>query len=277
MGKTKQSITNPIIIVRGGGDLATGVVQKLYHAGFKVVVLETEKPLAIRRTVALCNAVFEGTQQVEDVTGCLATFASDCEAIWQKDQIPILIDPKGEVIESLQPLAVVDAILAKKNLGTVRTMAPITLALGPGFSAPDDVDAVIETMRGHYLGRLYFSGSALPNTGVPGEIGGKSAERVVHSPATGKVTHIKSIGATVKKGEVLFYVGVTPVLSPLDGVLRGLISDQVMCHKGLKCVDVDPRPVEQVDCFTISDKARALGGAALEAILFLGRKKNLFI
>jgi xanthine dehydrogenase accessory factor len=277
MGKTKQSITDSIIVVRGGGDLATGVIQKLYHAGFNVVVLETEKPLAIRRSVALCNAVFEGSQQVEDMTGHLAVSVTECRKSWQNGQIPILIDPQGEVIKLLEPLAVVDAILAKKNLGTDKTMAPITIALGPGFSAPEDVDVVIETMRGHYLGRLYFNGSAIPNTGIPGEIAGKSAERVIHSPTAGNVTHKKTIGATVKKGELLFYVGETPIYSPLDGVLRGLISDQVICQKGLKCADVDPRPSEKVDCFTISDKARALGGAVLEAILFLGHQKNLLI
>jgi xanthine dehydrogenase accessory factor len=277
MGKTKQTMTDSIIVVRGGGDLATGVIQKLYHAGFNVVVLETEKPLAIRRTVALCNAVFEGSQRVEDVIGCLVASVSECKKIWQAGQIPILIDPQGEAIKLLEPLVVVDAILAKKNLGTNKTIAPLTIALGPGFSAPEDVDVVIETMRGHYLGRLYFKGSAIPNTGIPGEIGGKSAERVIHSPTAGKVTHKKTIGATVKKGETLFYVGETPVLSPLNGVLRGLISEQVICQKGLKCADVDPRPVEKVDCFTISDKARALGGAVLEAVLFLGHQKNLFI
>ncbi|WP_207695578.1 YqeB family selenium-dependent molybdenum hydroxylase system protein [Enterococcus sp. DIV0212c] len=276
MEKVKSGISDTIIAVRGGGDLATGVIQKLVHVGFKVVVLETAQPLAIRRTVALCNAVFQNKQQVEDLEAVLVTSVQECYESWRKNQVPVLIDPNANSLAMLNPLVLVDAILAKKNLGTKKSMAPITIALGPGFSAPTDVDVVIETMRGHYLGRLYFEGGAIPNTGIPGEIGGKSAERVIHSPASGNVKHAKKIGDVVKKGEVLCYVDQMAVHSPLDGVLRGLISDQVNCSEGLKCGDVDPRPAEQVDCFTISDKARALGGAVLEAVFMLGRQKKLF-
>lgn len=275
MGKVKQPISDTIIAVRGGGDLATGVIQKLAHAGFKVVILETAKPLAIRRTVALCTAVFQKTQQVEDIKARLVSSVAECSQCWRNNQIPLLIDAKADTLEEIKPIALVDAILAKKNLGTTKQMAPITIALGPGFSAPKDVNVVVETMRGHHLGRLYFEGEALPNTGIPGDIGGKSSERVIHSPATGKVKHVKKIGDAVKKGETLFYVGQTAVQSPLQGILRGLISETVECQKGLKCADVDPRSKEQVDCFTISDKARALGGSVLEAVLWLGREKNL--
>lgn len=276
MGKINQSISETIVAVRGGGDLATGVIQKLVHAGFKVVILETTKPLAIRRTVALCTAVFQGVQRVEDLEAVLVSSISDCYVSWNNNQIPMLIDPEAKALTELKPTVLVDAILAKKNLGTNKTMAPITIAMGPGFSAPEDVSVVVETMRGHYLGRLYFEGSAIPNTGTPGEIGGKSSERVIHSPTSGQVKHVKKIGDVVKKEEILFFVDQVAVKSPLDGVLRGMISDKVTCQKGLKCGDVDPRPVEQVDCFTISDKARALGGAVLEATLLLGRVKNLF-
>lgn len=275
MGKIAEGVAETIVVVRGGGDLATGVVQKLHHTGFKVVILETEKPLAIRRTVALCNAVFEKEQQVEDLNARLVTSLTECEACWNKGELPVWVDAQADSLNELKPMILIDAILAKRNIGTNRKMAPITIALGPGFSAPEDVDVVVETMRGHYLGRLYFEGSALANTGIPGEIGGKSAERVIHAPASGQVKHIKKIGDSVQKGELLFYVGDQPVFSPLEGVLRGLISDQVECEKGLKCADVDPRVVDEVDCFTISDKARALGGAVLDAIFTIGHQKEI--
>lgn len=275
MGKVGTALSEIVVAVRGGGDLATGVIQKLYHAGFKVIILETDKPLAIRRTVSLCNAVFQQEQQVEDMKAVLIYSLSECFSCWKKNNLPIFIDPEAKCLAILKPLIVVDAILAKRNLGTAKTMAPITIALGPGFTATEDVDAVIETMRGHYLGRLYFEGSAIPNTGVPGEIGGKSAERVIHSPISGQIRHVQQIGSVVKKGTLLFYIADQPVYSPLDGVLRGLISDQIECAKGLKCADVDPRSVGEVDILTISDKARALGGAVLEAIFQIGIKKNL--
>lgn len=272
----KNSIEETIVVVRGGGDLATGVIQKLYRSGFKVVILETAIPLAIRRTVSLCSAVYHGKYKVEDMEAVFISNVSECTNIWEKNQLPVLIDPTGESVEQLQPTVVVDAILAKKNLGTNKEMAPIVIALGPGFSAPEEVDIVIETMRGHQLGRLYFEGAALPNTGVPGEIGGKSAERVVHSPASGTVRHVRKIGDTVKKNDLLFFVNQVEVRSPLDGVLRGLISNTIQLKKGLKCADIDPRSPEEVDCYTISDKARALGGGVLEGILYLGRQKKLF-
>ncbi|MGG5341037.1 selenium-dependent molybdenum cofactor biosynthesis protein YqeB [Enterococcus sp. AZ192] len=275
MGKMTDTFAETLVAVRGGGDLATGIIQKLYHAGFKVVILEAEKPLAIRRTVALCNAVFQKKQHVEDMKAVLVESKNECHECWKNGYLPVLVDTKAESLNELKPLILVDAILAKRNIGTNRSMAPITIALGPGFSASEDVDVVVETMRGHYLGRLYFEGSALANTGIPGEIGGKSAERVIHSPASGQVKHIKKIGDSVQKDELLFYVGDQPVHSPLKGVLRGLISDQVICQKGLKCADVDPRETEEVDCYTISDKARALGGAVLDAILLIGRQKEL--
>lgn len=272
-----QGLAETIVVVRGGGDLATGVIQKLYRAGFKVLILETGVPLAIRRTVALCSAVFQGRFKVEDVEAVCISDVAQCWDIWDKNQVPLIIDPTGVSIEKLQPTVVVDAILAKKNIGTKKEMAPIVIALGPGFFAGEDVDIVIETMRGHQLGRLYFEGAAIPNTGIPGEIGGKSAERVVHSPAAGHVKHVRKIGDNVQINDLLFYVGQVAVNAPLTGVLRGLITEGLEIPKGLKCADVDPRPVASVDCYTISDKARALGGAVLEGILYLGRQKNIFI
>ncbi|WP_265457253.1 selenium-dependent molybdenum cofactor biosynthesis protein YqeB [Enterococcus sp. HY326] len=268
-------INEAIVVVRGGGDIATGVVQKFKRAGFKVVILEVAFPLSIRRSVALSSAVLKEKFQVEDITAELIDSPADCQKVWQSNRIPVLIDPEGKTLADLQPSVVVDAILAKKNLGTTRKMAPITIALGPGFIAERDVDVVIETMRGHSLGRLYFKGAALPNTGIPGELGGKSSERVIHAPVAGTVKLISQIGDVVKKGEPLFYIDQQKVLSPLDGTVRGLIAEGAIVANGLKCGDVDPRPAEEVDWLTISDKARNIGGAALEACLYLGQQRGL--
>jgi xanthine dehydrogenase accessory factor len=257
------------IVVRGGGDLATGVVQKFFRAGFHVVILEIAAPAAIRRSVALCEAVYDGSAQVEDMNCQRVSNIDELENCWQSGTIPLLIDPIGETIKLLQPSAVIDAILAKRNLGTHRGMAPVTIALGPGFCAGEDVDAVIETMRGHDLGRLIFKGYAAANTGIPGEIGGKSAQRVIHAPASGTVIHKKHIGDIVESGEILFTVGGTEVSAPFTGLLRGLIREGAAVPEGMKAADIDPRI--DVDWRTISDKARCLGGAALEGYFFLVR------
>jgi xanthine dehydrogenase accessory factor len=273
-----QSVTacqKATVVVRGGGDLATGVIQKLWHAGFRVAVLEIPAPMAIRRTVALCSAVTQGSYRVEDVTAVLVKDPGECAAVWQADQIPILIDPQAQSLTALHPTILVDAVIAKRNIGTFKHMAPVTIALGPGFSAPEDADVVIETMRGHRLGRLILEGAAMPDTGVPGNLGGKSAERVVHAPAGGVVRLRHEIGDLVRAGELLFEVDDTPVYSKLDGTLRGLIPNGSVIPKGLKCADVDPRPASEVDCYTISDKARCLGGSVLEAALWMCRKKQL--
>jgi xanthine dehydrogenase accessory factor len=255
------------IVVRGGGDLATGVVQKFFRAGFSVVILETSAPTAIRRSVALCEAVYDGSAQVEDINCRRVSNTDELDGCWQSGAIPLLIDPKGETIEKFRPSAVIDAILAKRNLGTHRSMAPITIALGPGFRAGEDVDIVIETMRGHDLGRLIFKGCAAPNTGIPGEIGGKSGQRVIHAPASGTVVHKKRIGDVVQRDEVLLTIEGTEARAPFNGLLRGLIREGAAVLKGMKIADIDPRT--DVDWRTISDKARCLGGAALEAYFIL--------
>lgn len=260
-----------LIIVRGGGDLATGTIYKLRKSGFPVLILEVENPSAIRRNVAFCEAVYQGTQTVEDMTCHLANSLEQAEKFLMEGKLTVLVDPMGKSISKLQPLAVVDAILAKKNLGTSRTMAPITVALGPGFTAGKDVDAVIETKRGHNLGRVLWSGSAAPNTGIPGMIGGFGKERVIHSPAKGTVRNVKHITDTVSKGEIIALVetdtGTVPVEATLDGILRGLIRDGYPVNTGFKMADIDPRADEYRNCFTISDKARCIAGGVLEAIL----------
>ena len=262
---------NNLIIVRGGGDLATGTVYKLKKCGFPVLILESENPSAIRRNVSFCEAVCQGSQTVEGMTCYRAESPEQAEAFLRDGKLVVLVDPAGESIPRLKPLAVVDAILAKKNLGTHRAMAPITVALGPGFVAGEDVDAVIETQRGHNLGRVLWAGSAAPNTGIPGIIGGYGKERVIHAPAAGVVRNVKKITDTVSKGDVIAVVetksGTVPVEATLDGILRGLIREGFPVKAGFKMADIDPRLDELENCHTISDKARCVAGGVLEAIL----------
>lgn len=262
-----------LIIVRGGGDLASGTIYKLHKCGFPVLVLEVGAPSAIRRNVAFSEAVYEGRRQVEDVICTLARSVEDALELIRAGKLAMLVDPAGESIARLKPMAVVDAILAKKNLGTCRSMAPITVALGPGFEAGVDVDAVIETRRGHKLGRVIRQGCAEENTGVPGIIGGYGKERVIHSPAAGVLRNVKKITDTVHKGETIAIVdtdrGEVPVPATIDGLLRGLIRDGYPVTEGFKIADIDPRVEEYDNCFTISDKARCIAGGVVEAILNL--------
>ena len=260
-----------LIIVRGGGDLATGSIYKLKKSGFPVLILEAANPSAIRRNVAFCEAVYQGKQTVEDMTCYLAESLEHAQQLLLEGKLVVLVDPAGESFPKLKPLAVVDAILAKKNLGTNRNLAPITVALGPGFVAGEDVDAVIETKRGHNLGRVLREGAAAPNTGIPGVIGGFGKERVVHCPAKGILRNVKKITDTVSKGDVIAVIetenGIVPVEATLDGILRGLIRDGYPVNPGFKIADIDPRTEEYNNCFTISDKARCIAGGVLEAIL----------
>ena len=268
-----------LIIVRGGGDLATGTIYKLYQCGFPVLILETENPSAIRRNVAFSEAVYQGTQTVEDVTCHRAESLEQAEAMLREGKLVVLVDPKGDAIGKLMPVAVVDGILAKRNLGTHRGMAPITVALGPGFTAGEDVDAVVETKRGHNLGRVLWQGTAAPNTGIPGVIGGYGRERVIHCPAEGILRNVCKITDTVSKGQEIAVVeteeGSVPVLASLAGLLRGLIRDGYPVTKGFKIADIDPRVEEYQNCFTISDKARCIAGGVVEAILRLKGERKL--
>ena len=262
-----------LIVIRGGGDIATGTIHKLYRCGFKVVILEVENPSAIRRAVCFSEAVYEGKAIVEDVVCEKANNIDEVYNILDKGNIPIVIDPHGKYIEKLRPLVVIDAILAKENLGTNKSMAPITIALGPGFCASEDVDIVIETMRGHNLGRIIEKGYALPNTGIPGDIKGVSKDRVIYSPDSGTITNIKQIGDIVKKGEVIAYIDNIEVKATIDGVLRGIIRDKSKVKNKLKIADIDPRIEEVKNSYTISDKARTIAGGVLEAILYMKQKQ----
>ena len=271
-----------LIVVRGAGDLATGTIHRLKKAGFRLLVLEAEHPAAIRRQVALSEAVYAGSARVEDVEAVrmdvdLAEkknrkelLEPEMERIWKKDGVPVLVDPAGLSIAALRPAVVVDAILAKKNLGTTKEMAPLVIALGPGFTAGEDVDVVIETKRGHNLGRVIRSGSAVPNTGIPGIIGGYGKERVMHAQAEGILRNAASIGDIVEARAVIAEIetenGTVPVEASFSGLLRGLIRDGYPVTKGFKIADIDPRKEELQNCFTISDKARCIAGSVLAVI-----------
>ena len=291
---------NPIVLIRGAGDLATGVIQSLHRAGFSLVATEVPDPSAIRRSVALCEAVYDGLARVEDCQAQLCSSVGEALELLARnpspavssgafqptltaDQqeakgstfsspIPLLIDPNLSCLPELKPFAIIDAIIAKKNTGLQRRMAPITIALGPGFSAGEDCDIVVETMRGHNLGRLIFSGTACPNSGIPGLIAGHDADRVIHSPATGSIHNLAQIGDLVEAGQILADIEGVPVKATIHGVLRGLIRDGFAVSEGLKIADIDPRYTEEMNCFTISDKARALGNATLQALLILMHK-----
>lgn len=257
-----------LVIIRGGGDLATGVAESLYLAGFKILILDIEKPSSIRRTVCFSEAIYDGRTKVEGIK-CQKVFSKEeMQLCWNKKIIPIMVDESGEIIKELKPDVVVDSIIAKKNLGTNRSMAPITIALGDGFEAGKDVDIVIETMRGHNLGRIITEGRALKNTGIPGEIKGVSKDRVIYSPEVGRFFSIKKIGDIVEKNEIIGFVDNVEVRGKISGVLRGTIRDGYLVKKGMKIGDIDPRVDEKENCFTISDKARALGGAVLKAIFY---------
>lgn len=264
------NILDDIIVIRGGGDLATGVAQKFFHAGMKTLVLEAKTPLAVRRAVSLCRAVSDGVCTVEDMTARLVKSAEDCAAVWRDGEIPVLVDENAASLSVIRPDGVIDAILAKRNLGTNPAMAPVVIALGPGFDAPRDAHAVIETMRGHTLGKIIFNGGAIPDTGTPGLIGSRAAERVLRAPCGGVIENLRQISDLVNEGDGIFRVGGKTVTAPFAGVLRGLIADGAEVAAGLKTADIDPRA--DSDCHTISDKARAVGGAALDAYLYLRRK-----
>jgi xanthine dehydrogenase accessory factor len=263
------------VVIRGGGDIATGVAHKLKRCGMEVVILECEKPTAIRRKVAFSEAVYEKESAVEGISGVLVSSLEEVVEELKDNNIPVLIDPKGESIKELEPHVVVDAIIAKKNLGTEIDMAPLVIALGPGFTAGKDCHVVVETMRGHDLGRLIYEGVALANTGNPGNIGGYSVERVIHSPAEGVLKAVKNIGDRVSKGETIAVVGETQVKTQLPGVVRGILRDGIIVKKGIKMADVDPRYDQAKNCYTISDKARCIGGAVVEGIMakFFGTEK----
>ncbi len=261
-----SNMTQPTIVIRGAGDLATGVALRLYRAGLrKLVLLETANPLAVRRTVAFSEAVYHGQVSVEGVTAEFLRVPGSAAASWKNGRIPVLADPSAETLATLRPEVLVDAIIAKRNLGTSRSQAPLVIGLGPGFTAGEDVHKVVETKRGHRLGRVLSIGSAEPNTGVPGNVGGFTIERVYWAESPGVFSTPLQIGDTVSKGETLGTVAGIPVVAAITGVVRGLLRDGTPVTKRTKLGDVDPRGILAY-CGEVSDKALSIGGGVLEAI-----------
>ncbi|MBS9778807.1 MAG: EF2563 family selenium-dependent molybdenum hydroxylase system protein [Campylobacteraceae bacterium] len=266
---------NNLVLIRGAGDIATGIAVRLFNSGFKIVMSEISKPSSIRRKVCFSEAIYDGKTEVENITCKKANTLKDINEILHVNQVAVAIDEKNELYKNLKPNIVVDAILAKKNLGTHLGMAQIVIGVGPGFEANKDCHCVVETSRGHDLGRVIYKGSAKKNTGIPGVIAGVSKERVIYSPNAGAL-HVKAkIGDIVKKNDIIAYVGKSEVRATIDGVLRGLLRDGYEVSERFKIADIDPRVDEQKNCFSISDKARSVGGGVLEAILHLKEKNNL--
>ena len=269
---SRRSIAETLVLVKGGGDLATGVAHRLHRAGFPVVITEIENPTMVRRTVSFAECLYADEWKVEGITSMPAggetpgEKAENARAILEAGSVPVMVDPRAEVVTHLRPAVVVDAILAKRNLGTRIDDAEVVVGLGPGFTAGVDCHAVVETSRGHDLGRVILEGAAKPNTGVPGPIGGYTTERLLRAPQAGVFTSIAGIGDVVRAGEAVARVDGGEVTSAIDSVLRGLLRDGIEVSAGFKVGDVDPR-AEPAHCYTISDKSRAIGGGALEAIM----------
>ena len=262
-----------LALIRGAGDIASGIALRLWRSGIAVVLTDLPRPTVIRCTVSFADAITNGATTVEDVTARFAADARQAKELLAQGVIPVLADPECRCREALQPDAVVDAILAKRNLGTRITDAPIVVGIGPGFTAGEDCHAVVETMRGHTLGRAIYTGSALPNTNVPGLVGGFAGERVLRAPADGVFTGAKKIRDLVRQGDIVGYVADEPMRATISGVLRGLLADGVEVKQGMKSGDIDPRG-EVSYCDSVSDKANAVAGGVLEAILHLSGVLN---
>jgi xanthine dehydrogenase accessory factor len=263
----KIKLNELIVAIKGAGEMASAVAWRIYMAHIrKILMLEIASPLAVRRNVSFCEAVHEGRQSVEGVEALRVDDPGNPQAAWEQLKIAVMVDPKWTILDQLRPHVVVDAILAKKNLGTHMKEAPLVIGLGPGFTAGEDVHLVIETNRGHNLARIITSGAAEPNTGIPGPVGRYTEERVLRAPNDGEFIARRSIGHAVRKGDVIGSVAANTVIASIDGVLQGLIRSGSVVRRGLKIGDIDPRGVVDY-CSTISDKARAIAGSVLEAIL----------
>jgi xanthine dehydrogenase accessory factor len=270
-----------LVVIKGAGDIASGIALRLHHAGFNIAMTEIASPTAVRRRVCFSQAVYEGRSQVEDVTAVLVRDDAEMLRAFAAKQIAVFVDPAAAIVRRRNPAVVVDAVMAKRNTGTTLNDAPVVIGVGPGFSAGTDCRAVVETKRGHTLGRLIVRGSALPNTGIPGDIGGFTAERLLRAGADGVFEAVAEIGDTVRKGDITALVrpeagnppdaggvpaGGVPIRAEIAGIVRGLLPSGISVTRGMKAGDVDPR-CEREHCFTVSDKALAIAGGVLEGIL----------
>lgn len=266
-----------LVVIKGAGDLATGCAWRLRQSGFYALMTELPQPLVIRRTVAFAEAVYAGSMVVEGVEAVLAENTENALQLLKTGRIPVLVDPQAAVVSQIKPVAFIDAVMAKRNTGTKINDAPLVVGLGPGFTAGVDVHAVVETKRGHNLGRVLYQGETAPDTGVPGEIMGFAAERLLRAPADGVIEPWRNIGDPVKKGETIVFVGGIPVQAKVSGVVRGMIRAGVWASAGMKIGDIDPRGIKEY-CCSISDKALAVGGGVLEAVCGYyfgkGQKRN---
>ena len=254
------------VVIKGAGEMATGIAHRLFMANIKQILMtEISEPVTVRRMVAFSEAVYENEMVVEGVRAKLAGNIHDIERVWEEDKIAIMVDSEWRIINELKPDVVIDAIMAKKNLGTKRDEAPLVIGVGPGFIAPSDVHVVVESNRGHNLGKVFYSGSCEPHTGIPGPSMGYTIERVLRSPYSGRVRHVKRIGDMVKPYDTVLYIDETPVNAQIGGVLRGLIRE-IHVTANEKIGDIDPSGIPE-HCYTITEKARAIGGGALEAVM----------
>jgi xanthine dehydrogenase accessory factor len=251
-----------VVIFRGGGDIGTGAIWRLRRVGFPVVVLELERPLTIRRTVAFSSALTAGGVVVDGVAGVKVSSPEEALAAADRGIVPVLVSPG---LPDVPRSVVVDARLAKRNIDTTLDDAPLVVALGPGFTAGVDCHAIVETMRGHDLGRVIWEGPAAPNTGVPGVISGASAERVLHAGRSGDLSWIVGFGDVVQEGQQMGSIDDSPVHSKIAGTVRGLLLPGPVTE-GLKIADVDPR-FDPASVGRISDKSLSVGGGVLEAVL----------
>jgi xanthine dehydrogenase accessory factor len=261
-----MSIENIIVLIKGGGEMASGVAHRLRRCHFRVCMTEILKPQAVRREVSFCEAVYEGEKTVEGITAKRVNSYDEVIEVWNSDRISLIVDATATIKEILKPDVMVDAIMAKKNLGTKITDAPLVIALGPGFYAGKDAHLVVETKRGHNLGKIIEEGEAEQDTGIPALIAGFSAGRVLRAPENGILSNVMEIGASVEAGDIVASVNDFPITTKVNGVIRGLLRNGAEVWKGMKIGDVDPRGIKEY-CYTISDKASAIGGGVLEGIL----------